>query len=195
MNKSESKYFNTAKRMDDALCALLSEKDLDYVTVKEICARAQVNRSTFYLHYETIDDLLMEILHAVNEKFRESYAQKPFQADKTKKDYFFTTDEWLIPYLTFIRENKHIYKAVHNNAAVFGVEAAFDDMFRNIFSPILSKYGAEREKHEYVMAFYRSGLGAVIMKWVGHDCSEPVEYISGILKGFFADQGSIAQDI
>lgn len=30
MNKSESKYFNTALRMDEALLALLEEKDLDY---------------------------------------------------------------------------------------------------------------------------------------------------------------------
>ena len=30
MNKSESKYFNTALRMDEALLALLDEKDLEY---------------------------------------------------------------------------------------------------------------------------------------------------------------------
>ena len=29
MNKSESKYFNTALRMDEALIALLEEKDLN----------------------------------------------------------------------------------------------------------------------------------------------------------------------
>ena len=37
MNKSESKYFNTALRMSEALIALLEEKDLEYITVKEIC--------------------------------------------------------------------------------------------------------------------------------------------------------------
>ena len=49
MNKSESKYFNTALRLDEALIELLEEKDLEYITVKEICQRAGVNRSTFYL--------------------------------------------------------------------------------------------------------------------------------------------------
>ena len=69
MNKSESKYYNTACLMDQALLLLLEKKDFDYITVKEICEKAGVNRSTFYLHYETIDDLLMESIdYLLNEK-------------------------------------------------------------------------------------------------------------------------------
>ena len=51
MNKSESKYFNTATKMDLALISLLKKKSFDYITVSEICETAGVNRSTFYLHY------------------------------------------------------------------------------------------------------------------------------------------------
>ena len=51
MNRSESKYFATAARMDEAFLELLEEKDFAYITVKEICEKAGVNRSTFYLHY------------------------------------------------------------------------------------------------------------------------------------------------
>ena len=47
MNKSESKYFNTARKFDDALIFLLEKKDLEYISVKEICETAGVNRSTF----------------------------------------------------------------------------------------------------------------------------------------------------
>lgn len=69
MNKSESKYFNTALRIDEALIALLEEKDLEYITVKEICQRAGVNRSTFYLHYDTVADLVNETAEMVNQRF------------------------------------------------------------------------------------------------------------------------------
>ena len=48
--------------MDEAFILLLDKKDYEYITVKEICAKAGVNRSTFYLHYETINDLLEESL-------------------------------------------------------------------------------------------------------------------------------------
>ena len=51
MTKSESKYYNTALLMNQALIELLNKKDLKYITVKEICVKAGVNRSTFYLHY------------------------------------------------------------------------------------------------------------------------------------------------
>lgn len=42
MNKSESKYFNTALLMDEALIRLLEVKDYEYITVKEICEKAGV---------------------------------------------------------------------------------------------------------------------------------------------------------
>lgn len=62
MNRAESKYFNTAAKMDEAFLGLLDEKEFQYITVKEICQRAGVHRSTFYLHYETVSDLLDESL-------------------------------------------------------------------------------------------------------------------------------------
>ena len=37
MTRSESKYFATAARMDEAFLKLLEEKDFAYITVKEIC--------------------------------------------------------------------------------------------------------------------------------------------------------------
>lgn len=54
LNKAQSKYYNTACLMDEALIALLEKKNYEFITVKEICEKAGVNRSTFYLHYETI---------------------------------------------------------------------------------------------------------------------------------------------
>lgn len=33
--------------MDEALILLLEDKDFEYITVKEICRKAGVNRSTF----------------------------------------------------------------------------------------------------------------------------------------------------
>ena len=69
MNKNESKYFNTAVRMDEALIALLEKKEFSYITVKEICDTAGVNRSTFYLHYENTSDLLKETTAYVLDDF------------------------------------------------------------------------------------------------------------------------------
>ena len=54
--------------MDEAFLELLEEKDFAYITVKEICEKAGVNRSTFYLHYETVNDLLAESARYIIDK-------------------------------------------------------------------------------------------------------------------------------
>ena len=69
MNKSESKYFNTAVKLDKALLTLLEKKDFEYITIKEICEVAGVNRSTFYLHYENTFDLLKETTRYILDTF------------------------------------------------------------------------------------------------------------------------------
>lgn len=75
MNKSESKYFNTGPLYGRGVVALLEVKDLEYITVKEICEKAGVNRSTFYLHYETIADLVNEAMENVNKRFLACFTQ------------------------------------------------------------------------------------------------------------------------
>jgi AcrR family transcriptional regulator len=114
MNKSESKYYNTAVKMDLALISLLKEKPFDYITVSEICSKAGVNRSTFYLHYETIGDLLEETTRYILDDFL-AYFKKDivFEVEKLKEceldEIFFIRKEYLIPYLTYVRDNKEIF--------------------------------------------------------------------------------------
>ena len=87
MNKSESKYFNTAIKMDKAFLALLEEKDFEYITVKELCKRADVNRSTFYLHYENMTDLLAEsIEYMYDDKFYGKTQEYPYQPAISDKE-------------------------------------------------------------------------------------------------------------
>lgn len=189
MNKSESKYFNTAKRMNEAFLSILYEKDFEYITIKEICSRANVNRSTFYLHYENIGDLLEETLQFVNKKFMDSYSKKDFSiSNKKRNELFLMTDEWIVPYLNFIKKNKHIYKLVHQKSFIFGTEKAYVSFFESTFSPILSIYGVPKDKHEYLMAFYRHGFTALVMKWIDNDCIDSPEYIMDIINMLFQNQ-------
>ena len=136
MNKSESKYFHTAERMDEALLSLLLEKDFEYITVKDICARAGVNRSTFYLHYENTADLLSEAVAMINGRYQSKFADlgPAAIAGRPKEDLFFMNDQWLLPWLDFVKENRRVYKAIHAQADVFGVELLTGITFRP-FSP------------------------------------------------------------
>ena len=73
MKKNDSKYFYTAKLMNQALLALLEKKDLEFISVTEITKKAGVNRSTFYLHYENIYELLEETIDNLNKEFANSF--------------------------------------------------------------------------------------------------------------------------
>ncbi|MBQ1188345.1 MAG: TetR/AcrR family transcriptional regulator [Peptococcaceae bacterium] len=79
MEKKTSKYYETARLMDEALLVLLEKKDFAFITIKEICAKAGVNRSTFYLHYENTNDLLAETISMIGEYFsRQKISLRPF---------------------------------------------------------------------------------------------------------------------
>jgi len=186
MNKSESKYFHTAERMDEALLSLLPEKDFENITVKDVCARAGVNRSTFYLHYESTADLLVEAVALIHRRYQQRFPESEPNSEaitaQPKQNLFFITDQWLLPWLDFVKENRQIYKAIHAQMNVFGAERTYRDYFQNVFSPILSQHGVPAEKHEYIMEFYRHGLVSVMLKWVDGDCRESVEEIAEIIK-------------
>lgn len=51
----------TKTALRDAMIELICEKPLTSITVKDVCARADINRSTFYLHYKDVDSLLVAV--------------------------------------------------------------------------------------------------------------------------------------
>ena len=187
MNKNENKYFNTAKKMNDALIKLLETKDYEYITIKEICRIASVNRSTFYLHYENMNDLLEETIRSLNSSFNSHF--KPKENENTiiskdsLEDLLLINDENLIPYLNFIKENKNIYKVLKNHPELFNANKTYEEMFRKIFVPIMKRFGLDEKWHKYLMDFYISGLTSIILDWVYDDCKIPVQEVSDFIKG------------
>ena len=82
MNKNESKYFKSAEKMHAALLTLLDNKGFELISVKEICETAGVNRSTFYLHYDNVNDLLQETMEAVYQSLSTVHQQEQYLRKK-----------------------------------------------------------------------------------------------------------------
>ena len=187
MNKSESKYFATAAKMDEAFLALLEKKDFAYITVKEICAAAGVNRSTFYLHYETIGDLLAESMEHMNRQFLD-YMAHDSEAFMAKlhtcpmEELYLLTPEYLTPYLNYIKEHRRLFRTATENAAVLGLNSSYNRMFRHVFTPILERYGVPQQDRAYLMAFYIQGLMAILTEWLKGDCADSIEHILAIIR-------------
>ena len=171
MNKAESKYFNTAVRFDKALLSLLEKKPFEYVTIRELCEEAGVNRSTFYLHYENTADLLKEATAYVLDSFasyfsvdKESVTSKYEKCDLQELN--FINEKYLHPYLSFIKENQRLFAAVLSQPTAFDSKAIFQRMFDYIFSPILDRFHYPRDEQRYVIMFYLNGITAIITEWL-----------------------------
>ncbi len=187
MNKSESKYFATAVTMDEAFLALLEKKGFAYITVKEICEAAGVNRSTFYLHYETVNDLLTESVEYMNRQFL-AYMAQDTEAFVTKlrtcpkEELYLVTPEYLMPYLGYIKEHKRLFRTAMENARTLRLSDAYDRMFQHVFTPILERFGVPEQDRTYIMAFYIRGLMAIITEWLKDDCADSIEHIIAVIQ-------------
>ena len=186
MNKSESKYFNTAVRFDKALLALLEKKPFEYISVSEICETAVVNRSTFYLHYDNTSDLLKETISYMLDGFTSYFAVDTQSitnkfADCALQDLKYIDNKYLLPYLRFIKENQRVFLAVLSQPAAFGSDAIFQKLFDNIFSPILDRFHYPKDEQNYVMMFYLNGITAIITEWLKDGCRKSMEDISSII--------------
>ena len=186
MNKSESKYFNTAIKMEEAFLSLIEVKDFEYITVKEICSKAGVNRSTFYLHYETVADLLEETTQYMHRKFIDTFSHKandfPDIGNCSKDQLMLITPEYLKPYLTFIKDNRKLYSAALEYPQIFQADKTYQIMFQNIFSPILERFGIPANERQYHMLFFLNGIEGIILHWLKGDCSDSIENIIKIIE-------------
>lgn len=168
--------------MDEALLLLLEKKDFEFITIKEICDKAGVNRSTFYLHYESMDDLLKETMGLINKRFHDSFDNKIINVSvSSKDDLFFINEEYLIPYLKLIKKHKKIFKLIHDKPYLFNNDSAKKFLYDSLFNKILGVYGVKDEDKEYIFAYYTQGCLAIILKWVEKDCVDEIERISNLI--------------
>jgi AcrR family transcriptional regulator len=191
LNKSESKYFNTAAKMDEAFLKLLEQKDFAYITVKELCAAAGVNRSTFYLHYETMGDLLAECAKYINEQFL-SYMHHDSASFVEKlrtcplEELYLITPEYLTPYLSYIRANQRLFRTGLEHAATLGLDNSYAQLLQNVITPILDRYGVPEADRRYLMAFHIQGLMGIITQWLRGDCKDSIEHIISVIQQYVA---------
>lgn len=187
MNRSESKYFATAARMDEAFLELLEKKDFTYITVKEICEKAGVNRSTFYLHYETVSDLLAESARYIITQFVEAMPHDTAEfisqiQTRPLEELYLITPEYLTPYLNYIKKHRRIFRTTLEQASVLGMNDAYLSLNRHVFMPILNRYQVPLSSQKYMMPFYINGLMGIVNEWLKEDCEDSIERMISVIQ-------------
>lgn len=187
MNRSESKYFATAARMDEAFLELLEKKDFTYITVKEICEKAGVNRSTFYLHYETVSDLLAESARYIIDQFVEAMPHDTAEfmsqiQTRPLEELYLITPEYLTPYLNYIKKHRRIFRTTLEQASVLGMNDAYLSLNRHVFIPILNRYHVPLPNQKYMMLFYINGIMGIVNEWLKENCEDSIEHMISVIQ-------------
>lgn len=173
--------------MDEAFLELLEKKEFAYITVKEICEKAGVNRSTFYLHYDTIADLLAESTQYLYSQFLK-YIEPNSASIVTRLGdcpldaLYLVTPEYLTPYLNYIKAHKRQFRTAVENSVVLEMEKTYEQLFRHVFTPILERYQVPVQDRTYIMDFYIHGLMAIINAWLKNDYVDSIDHVISVIQ-------------
>lgn len=167
--KLDLRVVKTYKLLCNSLLDLLKYTSFDKVSVKDICKKAMVNRSTFYMHFEDKYHLLTYGLKGIIEQVTD----EDFKSDKMKElayDVFENVfaSKFLYAEILLKDENSNLKTIFHNQIA------------QDIKEKINQKSNAKEMSVTLtiISEFYAGGILSVISWWVKNDMSIPVEDIS-----------------
>ncbi len=172
--------------MDIALISLLKMKPFEYITVSELCKKADVNRSTFYLHYENMCDLLDEATRYLLDDFLSYFSNDTkiiaFNISECELDDLnFVCDKYLNPYFTYLKENREVFLTALSNIKSFKFDDVYKKLYENIFAPILSRFHYPEEDRKYVMLYYLNGINAINIEWLKDGCKKTIQEMTKIV--------------
>ncbi len=185
MNKFESKYFKTANLMVEALLLLLERKEFEYITIKELCEKAGVNRSTFYLHYDNMQDLLSDCINYLYQELENKYRDLiNFDLEKETKldNLLFFKPKFSKPYLEFIKTNKKAFSLAINYPNLFKVDDMYNKLYNEFYKPIQDKFKIPNKEQVYLLKYYISGIHAIIFEWLKNDFYDDIDFIAYMIE-------------
>ncbi len=65
--KEDLRILKTREAIHKTFEEMICEMDYEQISIKELTERARINRKTFYLHYNSLDDLLKELQNKMAE--------------------------------------------------------------------------------------------------------------------------------
>lgn len=178
-----------------ALIELMEERGLDAVSVNDLCARADLNRGTFYNHFHDKDDLLTTLEDEVIDDLER--IQEQMQSLTVMDLVRYRTRKQPLPFLVdlfdYLREQGDFLHAVTGPGGDIRFAPRLrDSVCANLIQTILH----ERYRNDpapfvqYYVAFYASAYLGVIERWIETGMQESSEEMALIaMRLFFIKPG------
>ena len=139
--KNNKKAQESIKKIKTTLTTLLKDYNINDIKIKFLCETAKVNRTTFYSHFDTVEDVLYKIC----EEYIKQVYQIFLNVDAEYKDRL---KQGLIIIKNNIEKFKYFFTHVHD------IEKRIID----IIEEDLKDSGVYNEKYKLALAFRISGL-------------------------------------
>ena len=157
--------------LKSALIELLKEKPIEKIAIRELCAKAEINHTTFYKYYGSQYDLFDEIESDYFDELEHCLIE-----DNTE------TCDGLVAALHFLEGEKERWKVLIN--------AVHDEEFvSRLFNlPVIHKLldenmGSEKDanRRNYIRLFICHGGYAIIRQWINQNNGESPEEIAELI--------------
>ncbi len=179
----------TAMALQQGLIELLLEKPLREITISELTERADISRTTFYLHYRNIGDLFHQIENNIYRQFEQlihlsmtdDHSLLHIEPDEKGAP----TMPVLLEVFNFIKSNRDLSVVLLNNP-----DSTF---FKKIWSTghdvLIERMAAiqpemDVNQIEYYYLFVINGVRGLIEHWIASKMREPVQQIVEIATSF-----------
>ena len=164
---------STKRRLRECLLELLADKPINEISVKELTERADMNRGTFYFHYQDIYDLLRqtedEFFAQFDEMLWEAGEDPSGQADPYLRDIF-----------AFLGENRKFCRIMlgpHGDMQfVERVKKRVDDQCSLFWQVLAPK--TEPARYGMYNAFIINGCVGLIGQWLNDSAGLTVDKVA-----------------
>ena len=149
---------------------LLKEKPIAKITIKEICALADVNRTTFYAHY--IDQY--DLLHQIESDLVDDVMD--YLANYNPNAFDSTTAEMLEKILEYIKANAELVDLLLNaNGDISFEQDIIMILARLELLPTVIGEDMDKEDARYAFLFFANGCIGVIKQWLKNGMKKPTQ--------------------
>lgn len=171
MNTRHNQRFSeTDTRIRQAFTELLSRKPIHRITVNELCALSEINRSTFYAHYLDIYDLMDKIEADISGQF----VARLIAPDNA------SLGEGFEKLFEYILENRGFYSAYFSARFIAFHELTFPHP-QAPFQAVVQSLRISEVELCYQERFFKAGLCSIIQLWLARDCRESPKEMAEIL--------------
>lgn len=184
MKKTDRRVRRTRRLLRDACISLILEKGYSAVTVEEIAERADVGRTTFYMHYRDKDDLFVNSISRMSEELYEQILPLIFSQGGTIGQ---------MPVLMIFQHaeaNADLYRVILNGA---GNGQGLQQLRQDLTRYVQRVLEAEVVQHdlspsvpvEVIGQSFVGSLIGLVHWWLEQGCPYPAEEVTHMLRQLF----------